>query len=290
MLFLFPPPNSRQQSYLPHDDEFQAMSGNPLIGRVEVFAETPTSIVYCLPGETTVLKAPELWLDGKRYDRRPQEGSLTKEDTIYTILGDHPRIVKSLGLEVIAPGVEALRLERATIGCVRKYILEHRNNLPPINERLRMALEFTEAVAYLHRKGVTWHDISTRNALFFDNFHIKICDFGASFVDGYGFEPDQGYETRYDVPPRGRKRSEIPFRIKELFALGSAIFEIMEWKVPYDGIAEPDILQMVYSDKLSSISSENPARDIVDRCWHEKYDTAETILMELGEIQRRYSL
>ncbi|KAL2753134.1 hypothetical protein ACRALDRAFT_1083579 [Sodiomyces alcalophilus JCM 7366] len=266
------------------------MSGNPLIGRVEVFGETPTSVVYCLPGETTVLKAPELWLDGKRYDRRPLEGSLAKEDTIYTILGEHPRIVKSLGLEDIAPGVTALRLERATIGCVRKYILEHRDNPPPMNKRLRMALEFTEAVAYLHRKGVTWHDISTRNALFFDDLHIKICDFGASFVDGYDFEPEQGYESRYEVPSRGRKLSEIPFRVQELFALGSAIFEITEWKVPYDGIPEPQIVQLVYSDKLSFISEDNPARDIIDRCWHEKYDTAETILKELGEMQPRQLL
>lgn len=72
--------------------------------------------------------------------------------------------------------------------------------------------------------------------------------------------------------------------MKELFALGSAIFEITEWKVPYDDIPELSIPQMVYEDKLPSILEENPARDIIDGCWHERYDMAESIVRELSVI------
>lgn len=261
------------------------MPGNPLAGKVEILGQTFTSIVYCLPGETTLLKAPVLWLDGECHDRRPDEGALEKEDTIYKVLGDHPRIVKSLGLETVAPGVTALRLERATIGCVRKYILDHHNDPPPMKERLRMALEFSEAVDYLHQKGVIWHDISARNALFFDDLHVKICDFGASSVEGYDFELDQGYESRYELPPRGRKDADIPIRAKELFALGSAVFEITEWNVPYDGVSEHDLVWMVYRDELPSISEDNPVRDVIDRCWHEKYEAAESVIRDLRVME-----
>lgn len=98
---------------------------HPLYGKVEILGQTWTSVVYCVPSETTVLKTPELWVDGKRHDKRPNKGFFEKEDKIYKILGDHPRIVKSLGLEQVAPGVTALRLERATFGSVRDYIMGH---------------------------------------------------------------------------------------------------------------------------------------------------------------------
>ncbi|SPO03489.1 uncharacterized protein DNG_06172 [Cephalotrichum gorgonifer] len=260
------------------------MSGNPLAGKVEVLGQTLTNIVYCLPGETTVLKAPGLWLDGKCEDRRTQEGpSLEKEEKIYNIIGGHPRIVKCLGLVDVVPGVIGLKLERATIGCVRSYILDHRDDPPPIGERLRMALEFAEGMAYLHKKDVIWHDASTRNALFFDDFHIKLCDFGASFVKGrLDFEADQGYDLLSELPLRGREEDEISVEAKELFALGSAIFEITEWKLPFDPIDDFEIInRMVSEDKLTPIPEDNPARDIIDGCWQERYGRAESIVEDL---------
>ena len=231
----------------------QAMPGNPLVGKVEVFGETQTSIVYCQTGEDTVLKAPELWLDGKGYARRPLEGSLEKEDAIYKLLKDHPRIVRSFGLETIAPGVTALRLERATVGCLRLYILNHRDDPPPIPLRLRMAREFAEGMAHLHSKGVLWHDVSPRNALLFDGMHVKLCDFGASFA-GEGDDVGPMNDTRCTVPRRGRREEDIPVMVCELFALGSAVFEILEWRVPYDGVEDVEIGWMVYRGELPVVS------------------------------------
>ena len=92
------------------------MSGNPVAGRLDIVGSTLFSYVYSVVGDDskTVLKARELWCEGKQHDVRPfgDESVLLNEARIYTALGDdHPNIVKFHGLEQVAPNVHALRLE-----------------------------------------------------------------------------------------------------------------------------------------------------------------------------------
>jgi hypothetical protein len=104
-------------------------------------------------GRTTVFKARESCLDGKADARRTREGAREMCRTRYIVFSASTlRIVKSFGVETI-PGVKALKLERATIGCAWKHTLEHRDDPPPIHARLRVALAFAEAMAYLHQEG-----------------------------------------------------------------------------------------------------------------------------------------
>jgi serine/threonine protein kinase len=164
-----------------------------------------------------------------------------------------------------------------------------------MEERLRLAVEFAQGVFHLHDNGNLWNDLSTRNALLFmtnGRPHLKLCDFGCAYVNGQmgdemnAMNDDGVHETRYWVPPRGRERWRIPMIAKELFAMGSAIFEIKEWKVPYAeaGDNERQVTRWVYEGKLPSLSLENPATELISKCWAEGYSTSKGILDDLERL------
>lgn len=253
-------------------------------GKVDIICYTPWSLVYVQASDTkTVLKGRQVWCDGKSYEYRHLSfnGALEHEAAVYKKLGDHPRITRCYGLEEVGPDVHALRLERSVVGCVRAYIVDHPDEPPPIDIRLRMATDFAEGMNHLHEKGITWYDASTRNALFFDDFRIKLCDFGTAVMEGTDFRQVQSYETRYSLPLRGRAIDELPPLERELFALGSAIFELTEWKVPYHGLTEGEVDLKVYDDEQPDLTRGNPAANIINQCWQEKYGSAGEIISDL---------
>ncbi|KAL2024565.1 hypothetical protein VTK56DRAFT_7608 [Thermocarpiscus australiensis] len=225
------------------------MPGNPVAGKLDIVGSTLFSYVYSVVGDTkTVLKARELWCDGTQYEVRPlgDESALINEVRVYTALGDHPRITKFHGLEQVAPNVHALRLER-----------------------LRMALDFAEGLSHCHSRGVLVGDFSVRNALLSDGFRVKLCDFGAATLKDTDFKPFQCYEVRYQLPPRGRDEVELSRMAEELFALGSAIHEVMEWQVPFWDVPEYELDGIYADDKLPELAPDNPAADIIRKCWQE---------------------
>lgn len=248
---------------------------NVFLNRIEVLARTPFGIVFTEAGnQRTVLKGLSVWLDGVEYDRRPivNEGVLEREAAIYDALGDHPRITKCYGLEVVDDASKscALRLERAPLGCLRQVIVESpASKKPSIEVRLGMAADFAEGVCHLHEKKVLWADLSTRNALLFEGHRVKLCDFGGALLDGAQYTFIQAYEMRYTPPGRARW-NEIPMMARELFALGSAIYEITEWKVPYgNSTSEDEAGKILSCGGLPVLDEKNPARDIIMRCWTE---------------------
>ncbi|KAK3347199.1 kinase-like domain-containing protein [Lasiosphaeria hispida] len=278
-------------------------AGHPYQGRIEVLAKTAFGIVFTEAGnETTVLKGMSVWLDGVEFDRRPAviPGVLEREATIYKALGDHPRITKCYGLEFIpttaaaaGPGPFvpngggsplnhslALRLERAPLGSLRQLIVETpAYEKPSVAFRLAVALDFAEGVCRLHERKVLWADLSTRNALVFDGYRVKLCDFGGAFLDGTRYAPVRAYETRYEPPRRHAGRYgghgggggggfQAPMLAGEIFALGSAIYEITEWEVPYGpAVSERDVAVKLSRGELPVLSEDNPARAVIRRCW-----------------------
>ncbi len=122
--------------------------------------------------ELTVLKAGAVWIDGKPHGLRPfannTSADLRREACIYKALGLHEQITIFIRLEEHQDTGEAwtLRLERAPLGSLRKYVVQYSS--PPMYGRLGIAIDFSKGVKYLHDCGVLWGDLSTRNALVVD--------------------------------------------------------------------------------------------------------------------------
>lgn len=250
-----------------------------------------------LPDKTFVLKGPEVWVDGQCLFRRlssqskqtpsPSIVSIVREDAVYERLGSHPLILNYHGRVLLHGNVYSLKLERA-LGCLRKFVL----NCPAPSEetRLAMAIQVAAAIAYVHSKNVIHADFSTRNVFVFDNWQIKLGDFGGSRIDNEGALGAE--ETLYKLPRFGRTWRELDETKRELFALGCGIYEITAWKTPY---AELPIEQAVakYSKGDFPDTQDLVAGDIIRKCWHEEYDAAadveEDLRKKLKKAQRKWA-
>ncbi|TPX10730.1 uncharacterized protein E0L32_008299 [Thyridium curvatum] len=261
--------------------------------RVQVLMRTDHSVIYTDKAEpNVVLKAETIWIDGKPYGPPSMAAQtsrdLCREHDIYIALGGrHERITRCFGLVHDDHGnAIALKLERAPKGNLR-HLIEETPEVPSVRQRVEMAASLAESVAYLHSRGVIWGDLSTRNVLVFgvdDDISLKICDFASSALENV--HPRFGihtYEPGYcPALPEGQVRT-LPMMQRELYALGSAVYEITAWKFPYAGVSG-DIWDIVESGTMPVIADDNVARDIITRCWNFEYDSAASVADDLAAI------
>ncbi|KAK2783166.1 hypothetical protein FQN53_009355 [Emmonsiellopsis sp. PD_33] len=278
-------------------------------GMIQILGQTANSVVYAVADDSktghardslSVLKGGTVWYRGREAlgpGKSAEEFDETarKEANIYETLGKHDRILGFLALEVanIDEGTEpkawALRLERATHGPLRDYIVSHQTNSPDGWTRLGMAIQFVEGVAHMHRRGVIWGDLSTRNALLFDNCCIKLGDFADSdMVDKY---PDDWYgcEVRYCPPGSDRPNNHtVGTMNREIFALGTAIYGSLNGKcrtVPSLRCRRMKLLQHLLTGKLPELTRGNPAGAVIRGSWEYKYESSQRALDDLQRLR-----
>jgi serine/threonine protein kinase len=230
--------------------------------------------------ERFVLKGYEVWLSGRRYGRIgnvDSKAALALEDTIYKRLGTHPCILKYDGQVLVTEDIYSLKLERA-LGNLRRLIL----NCPAPTEptRLKMAMQISCGMVYMHSKNVFHCDFSCRNVFVFEDWRLKIGDFGGSKIDDE--EPLAAEEARYQLPLRGRKWEELDYTKREIFALGCGIFEIMAWRAPFPGMTEDEINEK-YSNEEFPDTDGLLAGDIIRACWNEKFNMAADVEIALRQ-------
>ncbi|KUJ16515.1 kinase-like protein [Mollisia scopiformis] len=233
----------------------------------------------------TVLKGYRVWFDGNLvfdYGAACEE-RLAREYTIYKHLGKHPRILTCFGLEEVHPGVRSLRLEMAPLGSIRAYIQNKSNSPPPIRQRLQMALDVAAGLSYIHLRGAMSCDLSCSNLFILDGLRIKLGDFGGGLLNGFDFKWDQTHESRYHLPSRGRQYNDVPLMKRELFGLGSAIYEIIAWKRPFPELNDDKVDNKYAREEFPPLHS-NVARHIIWNCWTEAYASAREVASDLDQI------
>lgn len=107
---------------------------------------------------------------------------------------------------------------------------------------------------------------------------------GAATLEGSEYEPFQCYEVRYQLPARGRDEGEVPRMAEELFALGSAVHEVMEWHVPFLDVPEHELEGLYADDQLPELAGDNLAVDVIRKCWYEEYESAGQVVDELQRL------
>ncbi|TPX14837.1 uncharacterized protein E0L32_004946 [Thyridium curvatum] len=234
----------------------------------------------------TALKGYQVWEEGecRAWCQHNSEKELAREALIYKHLGEHPHILHCYGLEEVHPGINSLRLEYAPFGDVRKFIREHKAAPLTKGVRLRMALDTALGLSHIHARRVQHCDMSCRNLFLFDNYRVKIGDFGGSLIEGQD-ELRGGVceEAAYELPLRGREFWSRPARKRELFALGSAIYEIMAWASPYEGQEDGEIEKKYAKGEFPTLEGIT-ASNIIQMCWDEKYGSADEVAEALRAL------
>ncbi|KAH6889925.1 kinase-like domain-containing protein [Thelonectria olida] len=275
-------------------------------GKIQILGQTANSVVYAVANDSktgwakdslSVLKGGTVWYEGREAlgpgkDAQESDERARKEAGIYEALGQHDCILGYFGLEATilggsgsVPKAWAVRLERAPYGSLRDYIINNSANPPDERTRLKLATQFTEGVAHMHLRGVVWGDLSTRNVFLFDQWRIKLGDFADSDqMDDYPHDW-YGCEIRYCPPGSDRPQCHnIGTMNREMFALGSAIYEISEWKVPYGSeteVSEDEVKEALLAGEWPQLSNDNPTGPIISRLWGYMYESSEQVVNDL---------
>ncbi|OBS20088.1 hypothetical protein FPOA_11809 [Fusarium poae] len=282
-------------------------------GKIQIIAHTANSVVYTVETDSNtelakdspvVLKGGTVWYKGKQAlgpgkDIAESDKTIKKEASIYKTLGQHDHILKCFGPEVdvlndqdSVPKAWALRLERSPFGSLRDTIVDTYKNPPSQRIRLDLAHQFAKGIAHLHHMGIIWGDLSTRNAFLFDNWRLKLGDFADSDqIDAYPTDW-YGCEDRYCPPgSHNPQLHDVGTINRELFALGSAICEILEWKVPYGStteVSDCDISKALSIGKWPDLSDDNPAKAIIQKLWGYLYPSSRQVVHDLQTLLRSY--
>lgn len=211
--------------------------------------------------DTTILKYP--------HSKGTGSEGLHAESKMLQQLGHHHRVIAFKGQHE-----DGLLLEYAPNGSLQSY-LEHTDL--PVGERVRLARETAEGVAYAHQKNVLICDIHVRNILLDAELHIKLCDFqgrllssdGEVLISGGASENAESFMPRHD-------KEYADFKT-DIFALGSTIYFIMTGHRPYpeyDTIDDETKFEELYLKADFPPLDVRLGGNVVRNCWKGTYDSA----------------
>lgn len=196
--------------------------------------------------------------------------SARREAEIYDHLGPHPRVVKCL-----AKGELFVDTEFAPHGNIQSYLKSHPDTSDEC--RVRLAQEATEAVVFIHSKGVIHSDLAARQFLLDANLHAQISDFGfSSFNDGDVL----GFENSSHQMPRDIDGEMASTTLSDLFALGSTLYEVMTGKSPYEGKSDEEITELYCRGSFPDVTSILYGH-IIMNCWQGRFTSAAEVLKNL---------
>jgi serine/threonine protein kinase len=209
---------------------------------------------------------------------------LKHEHKILSLVGQHPRIIAQKGFTDAG-----LYLERAANETVYKYLTESDHEPPTLQQRIAWCREVTEAVDYIHSKGVIHCDIQPTNILVDGNLRLKLADFQGNYVlkTGEVVAGWSGEPCRYFCP----REDEFEANLKtDLFALGSTIYFIMTGQEVFPDIISGEVgwQERIKSRFTSGIFPDDPhvCNVITQKCWSLQYTSAGQMLDDIKAVER----
>jgi serine/threonine protein kinase len=198
------------------------------------------------------------------------------EAEVYIILDSHPLIAKCLS---IGPQKEYIELEYYPNGNLKQYIQRNRPSITTIDLK-RWARQMVEGVEYIHSKGVRHSDFRLEQWLVDSELNTRLSDFNAS---GFDDQPDLGIKGKLaqglEVPSHCLPRDPEADNTVEsdLFALGSALYELVAGQTPYEG-KDHESIEALFRKGEFPRTDRLLLGDIIMGCWKNKFSSAKDIL------------
>ncbi|RDA83910.1 hypothetical protein CP532_3674 [Ophiocordyceps camponoti-leonardi (nom. inval.)] len=179
-------------------------------------------------------------------------------------------------------------LKFAPNGSIRQYYARDNYCHTSLYTRLRWAEQITSAVIFLHSKAVVHGDLSCNNVFLDEGLNAKLGDFSGSSIDGLPFLTV--YETSHSLPDD----YTVSLR-REIFALGSTLYEIMTGRRPFDGMGDCEIEDSFRRGRFPAVERVPALGTVISNCWNGKYGIVEDVLQDIkqeyiGIIPKKRSL
>lgn len=147
----------------------------------------------------------------------------------------------------------------------------------------RWLAQATEAVRYVHSKGIIHGDLGSHNFLVQNDGTLALADFGGSRIDGC--ECLEHPPARYTRPAVISQLGLQPTEKDDLFALGTVLFEISTCQQLYQDKSDSEIrdlfAQQIFPDLAPVTVS---VRLVIEKCWKGRYNSAEGVSRDMRKL------
>jgi serine/threonine protein kinase len=147
--------------------------------------------------------------------------------------------------------------------------------LPDVNLR-KWSKQAAEGLAFLHDHQIIHADVGCHNMLLDSTDVLKLCDFAGSAVQGS--PASTGYEVWSQLPS---KNEDKPTKASDLFALGSAIYEMSTKELPYREKPLAEVRILYQQQQFPPVKNDASLGRVIINCWSQKYASASEVVHEI---------
>ncbi|KAF1914080.1 kinase-like domain-containing protein [Ampelomyces quisqualis] len=180
--------------------------------------------------------------------------------------GDEPAI------DYYGPFDLGIRLEFTSLYYLRQYL--QIGNEIDAKYRLQWSQQITSALAFGHSMSVIHGGLTCHNISLDDKQNAKLFDFGGSSIDGS--EPLIVVTASHRWPGNDDKSIQV-----DLFALGSALYEIWTGNPPFHGLSEVEITTRFKQLEVPQTQSLGAIGGVMRGCWQGRFASADDVLNPL---------
>ncbi|CAN8240756.1 unnamed protein product [Cochlearia groenlandica] len=182
----------------------------------------------------------------------------------------HPNIVQFIAA-CKKPPVYCIITDYMTQGNLRIYLNKKDPYSLSIETVLRLALDISRGMEYLHSQGIIHRDLKSNNLLLNYEMRVKVADFGTSCLEKQCKETKGNMGTYRWMAPEMIK--EKPYTRKvDVYSFGIVLWEIITTLHPFQGMT-PVQAAFAVSQKNKrpplSASFQPALAHLIKRCWSE---------------------
>lgn len=264
------------------------------------------SVYRCHNREARRILAAVKVLDGElKRNHKARQRFIREAEILYAI--DHPNIVKVRNIRIDAdpPYLEMEFVEGESLeGLIA-------NGPVAVPRAARMLRQLSDALAYLHERGIRHRDIKPSNILVRHNGDAVLVDFGiAAEVDSSTLTDrgGQAFGSPSYVPPEWARPGELDAVRWDIYALGISIYEALTgstaFRMPSEGVTSLRFLQVLSAKQNHPPLDPGPdvpvalrrlVDDMTNSDWRQRIGTAAELVarvdaLDLATIDREWRL
>lgn len=180
----------------------------------------------------------------------------------------HPNIVQFIAA-CKKPPVYCIITEYMSQGTLRMYLNKKEPYSLSTETVLRLALDISRGMEYLHSQGVVHRDLKSNNLLLNDEMRVKVADFGTSCLETQTQESKGNMGTYRWMAPEMVK--EKPYTRKvDVYSFGIVLWELTTALLPFQGMTPVQAAFAVAekNERPPLPASCQPAlAHLIKRCW-----------------------
>ncbi|KAL1826273.1 hypothetical protein ACET3Z_004685 [Daucus carota] len=167
------------------------------------------------------------------------------------------------------PPVYCIITEYMSQGTLRMYLNKKEPYSLSTETILRLALDISRGMEYLHAQGVIHRDLKSNNLLLNDEMRVKVADFGTSCLETQSQESKGNMGTYRWMAPEMIK--EKPYTRKvDVYSFGIVLWELTTSLLPFQGMTPVQAAFAVAekNERPPIPASCQPAlAQLIKRCW-----------------------